>query len=79
MPITPVGDSSITKQVQGRLAGRGLGTPCRIVVATNKGEVTLTGTVQQKHQVGAAMQAARAIGGVKRVVDRLTIKAREQF
>jgi osmotically-inducible protein OsmY len=75
MAITPVQDSSITRQVQGKIAGRGLGSPCRIAVATVKGEVTLTGTVQYDHQKNAAVQAANGIGGVRRVVDRLTIRA----
>lgn len=74
MPITPVQDRTITRQVQGKIAGRGLGAPCRITVDTIKGEVTLSGTVQYQQQKQTATQASMGISGVKRVVDRLTVK-----
>jgi hyperosmotically inducible periplasmic protein len=79
MAITPVGDQTITRQVQGKLASRGLGPPCRIIVLTSKGQVTLSGTVQQDAQKNSAAQVARNIGGVKNVVNQLTIKARDKF
>ena len=75
MAITPVQDKTITRQVQGKLTGRGLGSPCHISVETRKGEVTLTGSVQYAHQKSTAVQAANGIGGVKRVMDRLMVKA----
>jgi osmotically-inducible protein OsmY len=75
MPITPIQDKTITRQVEGRIAGRGLKSPCRITVATIKGEVTLSGTVQHTQQKSTAVQAATGISGVRRVVDRLTVKA----
>ncbi len=79
MAITPVQDKTITRQVQGKLAGRGLGAPCKIDVATAKGEVTLTGTVQYNQQKNTAVQACNQISGVKRVVDRLTVKTVVKF
>jgi osmotically-inducible protein OsmY len=74
MAVTPIQDKTITRQVQGKIAGRGLGVPCRIVVATLKGEVTLSGTVQYDQQKSAASQVARGISGVRRVVDHLVVK-----
>ena len=71
---TPIQDKTITRQVQGKLASRGLNSPCRIEVATAKGEVTLTGNVQYAQQKTNAVQAATAVSGVRRVVDRLTVK-----
>jgi osmotically-inducible protein OsmY len=41
--------------------------------------VTLSGTVQQDAQKSAAAQVARAVGGVKRVTNQLTIKPREKY
>ncbi len=79
MAITPVQDKTITRQVTGKIAGRGMGPPCRIAVATSKGEVTLTGTVQYAQQKATAVQAAQCISGVRRVVDRLTIKVSEKY
>ena len=74
MANTPVQDKTITRQVQGKLAGRGLGVPCRIVVDTSKGEVTLTGSVQQPQQKATAVQVTSGISGVRRVIDRLIVK-----
>lgn len=79
MAITPVPDNSITRHVQGRIAGRGLGSPCRIAVATSKGEVTLSGTVQYAQQKTTAVQAANSVAGVRRVVDRLLVKATAKY
>jgi osmotically-inducible protein OsmY len=75
MPITPIQDKTINRQVQAKIAGRGLGSPCRIAVLTLKGEVTLTGSVQYAQQKITAVQAANGVSGVKRVVDRLVVKA----
>jgi osmotically-inducible protein OsmY len=75
MAPSAVPDNSITRHVQGRIAGRGLGAPCRISVATAKGEVTLSGTVRFPQQKTTAVQAANGVAGVRRVVDRLTVKA----
>lgn len=74
MPITPIQDKTITRHVQGRIASRGLRSPCHIIVDTIKGEVTLSGTVQYNQQKSMAVQAASGIGGVRRVVDRLSVK-----
>jgi osmotically-inducible protein OsmY len=74
MPITPLPDKTITRQVQGKIAGRGLVSPCRISVETRKGEVTLSGTVQYSQQRSTAVQAAMSISGVRRVVDQLVVK-----
>jgi osmotically-inducible protein OsmY len=75
MGITPVQDRTITRQVAGKLAGRGLNSPCRIAVQTNKGDVTLSGSVQYLQQKACAVQAANAISGVRHVIDRLIVKA----
>ena len=79
MAITPVQDKTITRQVEGKLAGRGLGTPCHVSVATSKGEVTLTGNVQYAHQKSTAVQAINGIAGVRRVIDQLIVKAAKKF
>jgi len=79
MAATPVGDAVITRQVQGKLSGRGLGPPCRINVTTLKGVVTLSGTVQQESQKGLAHSVARGIGGVTNIINQLSVKAREHY
>jgi osmotically-inducible protein OsmY len=52
---------------------RGLRTPCRIVVSSQNGDVTLTGSIQFAHQRSAATQAAANVPGVRRVVDQLKV------
>jgi osmotically-inducible protein OsmY len=76
---TPIQDKSITRQVQGKIASRGLNSPCRITVETVKGEVTLTGSVQYAQQKSAAVQAASSISGARRIVDRLVVKTVAKF
>lgn len=79
MAITPVSDKSIARQVLGKIAQRGLNSPCRIVVESLKGQVTLSGTVQYAHQKITAVQAASGISGVRRIVDKLTVKAAPRY
>jgi osmotically-inducible protein OsmY len=67
------GDQTITNQVLLKLANRGIRSPCTVAVQTNKGEVTLSGTVQYSHQKAAAVQAATGITGVRRVIDNTTV------
>lgn len=74
MAITPVSDKSIARQVLGKIAQRGLNSPCRVVVESLKGQVTLSGTVQYAHQKITAVQAATGISGVRRIIDKLTVK-----
>ena len=49
--------------------------PCRISVATLKGEVTLTGTVRYAQQKQTAVQVAHGVSGVRNIVDRLMVVA----
>jgi osmotically-inducible protein OsmY len=69
-------DKAISQQVNVKLAGRGLGRPCRVDVQTLSGQVTLSGTVQFAHQKGAAVKIAGAVRGVRRVLDKITVAAR---
>jgi osmotically-inducible protein OsmY len=79
MAITPIQDRTISRQVQDKIASRGIRVPCRVAVATSKGEVTLSGSVQHAHQKAAAVQAAHGISGVRRVFDRLIIKTAQKY
>jgi osmotically-inducible protein OsmY len=70
----PVPDRIITQQLNNKLATRGVRSPCKVTVQSNKGEVTLSGTVQFAHQKQAAVQLANGIAGVRRIIDQLIIK-----
>ena len=71
-------DTKIVMQITNKLVGRGVTNPCKVIVASNKGQVTLSGTVQHVHQRKAAEQAATGITGVKRVNNQLTIKVEKR-
>ncbi|HUY32663.1 MAG TPA: BON domain-containing protein [Pirellulales bacterium] len=72
---TPISDQVLNRNVSQVLAAHGLRSPCHITIQTRNGEVTMTGTVLRQQQRDAAGQAVRNVEGVKRIVDRLTIKA----
>jgi osmotically-inducible protein OsmY len=64
----------ITRTVTNKLATRGFSSPCRVTVATSNGQVTLSGTVQHAHQIGAATAAVSGMTGVRRVINQITVK-----
>jgi hypothetical protein len=72
---TPISDQTVYRNVMQLLASRGLRSPCHIAVQSTNGVVTLTGTVLRQQQRDAANQVAQNVEGVRRVVDRMTIKA----
>ena len=72
-------DAKINMQIVNKLASRGINNPCKVTVSSNKGEVTLTGTVQHAHQLKAAEQAATGITGVRRVHNQLVVKVEKRM
>jgi len=64
-------DSAIVQEVTNKLSSMGIRAPCRVAVASNKGQVTLSGTIQYEHQRQMALRAIRGVAGVQRVVDRM--------
>jgi osmotically-inducible protein OsmY len=73
----PVPDGVLTQKVSQSLSNRGMRAPCRVGVATQKGTVTLTGNIQYEHQRQLAVQTARAVDGVNRIVDQLKVIPRD--
>jgi hypothetical protein len=67
-------DKMLDQKVTQALAARGMRAPCSIAVQTAKGVVTLSGNIEYEHQRNTAMQAARHLDGVSRVVDQLHVK-----
>ena len=68
-------DSVISANVEGQLAEDRLGGLAGIIVATEGGTVTLTGTVQRAERKARAAELARQVKGVKRVKNDLEIRA----
>lgn len=67
-------DDQITRTVYNKLAARGFGSLGHLSVQTNDGLVTLVGTVRYAHQKTAALTAISGIGGIRRVIDQLTVR-----
>lgn len=66
-------DPTISRKVNELLANRGMRAPCRIVVATKKGRVTLSGMIQYEQQRRIAVKAAGSIAGVQSVEDQMKV------
>lgn len=67
-----VDDSSITVAVKTKLTAEKLSNAADIDVDTQRGTVTLSGTVEDGATKERAIQVARSVSGVRDVVDNLT-------
>jgi len=66
-------DAFIAAQVHARLAGIDAATVSLVTIDVVHGVVTMTGQVHSQHEREQADAAARAVPGVTRVVNRLTV------
>ena len=69
-----VDDASITTQVKTKLAAEKVATLTKVDVDTNKGTVYLTGNVENAAIKARATEIARAVSGVREVVNNLTVQ-----
>ncbi len=69
-------DRRITTNVSSHLLGRGIRSPCHVRVEAQDGNVTLSGEVQYEHQKILAVDVARHVEGVRRVIDQLRVMPR---
>ena len=68
------GDSAVTTKVKAALLAADGVPSTQISVATSKGKVTLSGTVETKAQIAEAIKVTKAVGGVSSVVNQLKTK-----
>ena len=54
-------DPTISQRVSETLSSLGIRAPCRVTVVSNKGNVTLSGTIQYEHQRHMALRASKAV------------------
>lgn len=66
-------DDHISRSVINKLASRGFGQS-HLTVFTSNGLVTVMGSVQYAHQKTGAMKAIAGMTGIRRVVNKLTVK-----
>jgi hyperosmotically inducible protein len=69
-----VDDAKITAQVKSKLAAEKVATLTKVDVDTNKGTVYLTGNVENATIKTRATEIARAVTGVRDVVNNLNIQ-----
>ena len=68
-----VKDPVLSQKVGQKLSSLGVRSPCRVTVVSNKGNVTLSGTIQYEHQRQRVLRGVRATSGVQRVVDQMRV------
>ncbi len=68
-------DAAITASVQGKLTGDKLSNFAHINVDTDRGTVTLKGTVRSVEEKTRAEELARQVAGVTKVNNNLSIKS----
>ncbi len=73
----PISDRDLNQKVTQSLSCHGVRPPCKVSVTSMKGTVTLTGKIQYEHQRQLAMQTARNVDGVARIVDNLQVIAKQ--
>jgi hyperosmotically inducible protein len=69
-----VDDASITAQVKSKLAAEKVATLTKVDVDTNKGTVYLTGNVENATIKARATEIAKAVSGVRDVVNNLNVQ-----
>ncbi|HZL95702.1 MAG TPA: BON domain-containing protein [Vicinamibacterales bacterium] len=69
-----VDDAKITAQVKSKLAAEKVATLTKVDVDTNKGTVYLTGNVENTVIKTRATEIARAVSGVRDVVNNLSVQ-----
>ena len=70
-----IDDATLTASVQAKLTGDKLSNFSRINVDTDRGVVTLKGTVSSVEEKSRAEDLARQVAGVTRVDNNLSIKS----
>jgi hyperosmotically inducible protein len=70
-----IDDAAITASVQGKLTGDKLSNFARINVDTDRGVVTLKGTVRSVEEKTRAEELARQVAGVTKVNNNLSIQS----
>ncbi|OHB79490.1 MAG: hypothetical protein A2V98_02415 [Planctomycetes bacterium RBG_16_64_12] len=70
-----VPDKQVSQKVEQHISRTGMGSHTKIKVQVRNGDVTLSGTLQYETQRRPVLQAARAVAGVRRVVDQLQVNA----
>ncbi|MEZ6136136.1 MAG: BON domain-containing protein [Pirellulaceae bacterium] len=73
MAPTPIPDKTLLRSVTQKLSQRSGGSGNKIVANVSGGVVTLTGTLIQEYQRRPIAGAISSIGGVRRVIDQMTI------
>jgi osmotically-inducible protein OsmY len=69
-----VDDAKITAEIKSKLAAEKMATLTKVDVDTNKGTVYLRGNVENATIKSRATEIARAVSGVREVVNNLTIQ-----
>lgn len=77
MPIgNRVPDQTLLREVNKRLMRAG--TQTKVTATISSGSVTLTGSLQYETQRRVLIRAANQVGGVRQVVDQMTVQPKKR-
>jgi osmotically-inducible protein OsmY len=74
-----ISSKDLLKSVNQRITRTGTSGQSRITAATQKGIVTLTGTLNHEMQRRSIVQAASRVSGVRQVVDQMTLLVKKKY
>lgn len=67
-------DKQLLRSVTQKLAQKSGGSGAKLTASVSQGTVTLAGVLTQEFQRRSIMSAMQGIGGVKRVIDTMTVQ-----
>jgi hypothetical protein len=76
--MSNIPDKSVLQKVNQRLSRLG-GSQGKVVASVNRGDVTLSGTIQYEMQRASIVKVATSVPGVRRVIDQLKMKPKERL
>jgi osmotically-inducible protein OsmY len=74
-----VSSKDLLKSVNQRVSRTGTSGQLRISVAAQHGNITLAGTLNHEMQRRSIVQAANRVGGVRQVIDQMTLVAKKKY
>lgn len=71
----PVPDKTLLRSVSQKIAQKSAGTNSKVTATVISGTVTLSGVLASESQRRIIMSSMQGIGGVRRIVDSMTVAA----
>ena len=73
-----VPDKTILKNVNQKIARKGLGGQSKIMATVRNGDVTITGTLAYAHELRSIINAINSVPGIGRVINQLVVETKKK-